>query len=486
MANPRLKELRGPARRRFLKYAAAAGAAFALDRSKLLNVLLDEGGSALADTAACAETNKSVHLMFGRGCYAWMQLLWPLVDVAKAQNPSFAYHAPGQGFEHTLGDKPFYYGPEAPFIDLATQTVKRPMTAFLAGVPVTHETTPLGPVTIKGQGATGTSLLAAVASMQRSTPALLPVIGVSPVALGSAPGAPPIATVPSADSMVDLFNSAASRLILMAQEDKALFETYFKATISLREAAGRSTWAEQLEILKTASNLIGRNLAEQLRVKNEDLIFYGVPDMMAEASLGPSAKARLSNLARSFIVTKKAMALGLTNSVIIGVPPDGSTDSEFSDPHPAFDNMTRLQTTVKYFGQFMDRFYSDLETAPDPACTAENLSKTVIMTAHGDQPHSPLARSGWPDTTPGNFNWVYAMGNGYLGTGWYGHPKIDGTATAFDPTTGGDMAATAGSQIQCAHAASAAIAYAVAKGDLDAVKEFYDGPAITGIVKGAA
>jgi hypothetical protein len=483
MANPRLKELRGPARRRFLKYAAAAGAALALDRSKLMNVLFDEGGSALADTATCADTNKSVHLMFGRGCYAWMQLLWPLVDVAKAANPTFAYHAPGQGFEYLGGDKPFYYGPEAPFVDQMAKTVKRPMTAFLAGVPVTHETTPLGPVTIKGQGATGTSLLAAIASMQRSTPALLPVIGVAPVALGSAPGAPPIATVPSAEAMVDLFNSAASRLILLAQEDKALFETYFKANISLREAAGRSTWAEQLEILKTASNLIGRNLAEQLRPKTEDLLFYGEPDMMAEASLGPSAKARLSNLAKSLIVTKKAMALGLTNSVIIGVPPEGSTDSEFSDPHPAFANMTRLQTTVKYLGQFMDRFYTDCESAPDPACTAQNLANTVIMTVHGDQPHSPLERSGWPDTTPGNFNWVYAMGNGYLGTGWYGHPKIDGTATAFDPTTGGEKTAT---QLECAHAASAAIAYAVAKGDLDAVKEFYDGPAITGIVKGAA
>ena len=78
------------------------------------------------------------------------------------------------------------------------------------------------------------------------------------------------------------------------------------------------------------------------------------------------------------------------------------------------------------------------------------------------------------------------MGNGYLGTGWYGHPKTDGKADAFDPTTGELKATSPTAQIECAHAASAAIAYAVAKGDVDAVKEFYDGPAITGLVKGAA
>jgi hypothetical protein len=323
-------------------------------------------------------------------------------------------------------------------------------------------------------------MLAAIASIQRSTPALLPVIGVAPASLGTAPGAPPMATVPTAEGMVDLFDSAASRLILLAQEDKALFETYFKATISLREAAGRSTWSEQIEILKTASNLIGKNLKTQLEVKQTDLDFYGVSAMKMEASLGPSAKGRLENLAKSLIITKKAMAFGLTNSVIIGLPPEGSTDAEFTDPHPAFANMARLQATVKYIGQFLDRFYLDLETVNDPTCG--KLSESVIMTVHGDQPHSPLVRSGWPDTTPGNFNWVYAMGNGYLGTGWYGHPKIDGKADGFNPTTGGDMAAT---QMECAHAASAAITYAVAKGDMKKVEEFYSGPPITGIVKNA-
>ena len=93
MANYRMKDLRGPDRRNFLRLMGVAGAAFALERSKLLNFLADEGGVALADDAACASVNRSVHISAGNGSYGWYQLLWPHIEIAQADNPSFAYHS---------------------------------------------------------------------------------------------------------------------------------------------------------------------------------------------------------------------------------------------------------------------------------------------------------------------------------------------------------------------------------------------------------
>jgi len=492
MANHRLKDLRGPARRNFLRLMGAAGAGFALERSRLLNYLLDQGGSALADEASCAETNRSVHIVCGGGNYAWMQLLWPLVDVANAQNPNFAYHGfqpdPNPSPNNNVGfevpamglNRPFFYGPEAPWADFVNQTVSRPMTAFLGGIPFVHDRIPFRSIMIDGDITSGTSMLGAVSAIQRATVSLLPVIGVAPAQLGSAAGAPSMAAVPSAEGMVELFNSAASKAILAAPEDKALFETYYKAILGLREAAGRPTWARQLDTTKTAANLLGRNLADQLRPQDADLAFYGVPELMQAAVTGGTAgQSRLANLARTLITAKKAMALGLTNSVIIGLPPETGDAGGFTDPHGAFSNMATLRTTVKYIGRFLDRFYADLAMADDPACTSKKLDQTVILTVHGDHPHSPLDRNAWPDATPGNANWIYVLGNGYLKTGWFGHGKTDNTATGVDPTTGQDAPFEQASHM---HSACAAVTYAVAKGDMKKVEEFYKGDPIDAFV----
>src|SRR5689334_17316431 len=112
--NPGMKDLRGDSRRTFLKLIGAAGAGFALERSKVLNYLLDEGGSALADTA-CSTTNRSVHIIGGNGSVAWFQLLWPHIEVAQSNNSAFAYHSfdvPGTLHTPPEPDKPFYYAPE--------------------------------------------------------------------------------------------------------------------------------------------------------------------------------------------------------------------------------------------------------------------------------------------------------------------------------------------------------------------------------------
>src|SRR5262245_41568779 len=93
--NPGMKELRGDSRRTFLKLVGAAGAGLALERSKVLNYLFDEGGSALADSASCAKICRSVHVIGGNGSVAWFQLLWPHLEVVASNNAAFAYHSFG-------------------------------------------------------------------------------------------------------------------------------------------------------------------------------------------------------------------------------------------------------------------------------------------------------------------------------------------------------------------------------------------------------
>lgn len=474
MSNPRIKQLEGRSRRNFLRWSAAAGAVVGLDRVGLLNFIADEGGSAMADEASCNTTNRSIHLVGGNGSFAWFQLFWPHMAVAKANNAAFSYHALGLGYDDTAGsNNPFFYGPEAPW--LANGMPTRRVTAYMAGENETHTQTPKSAAMVTS----GSSMLATIASIQRSTVALLPVIGVSPANLGVAPGAPAMATVPDANGMVDLFNSAASQLTLAMDEDKALFEIYYKALIGMRLAAGRPTWTRHIETGKTAANLLGTNLASQLKPMQADLDMYGITAMNA-STIASAAKTRLENLGRALITAKKAFQLGLTNSVIIGVSPNATSEQLFTDPHDAFNNVpTNVTQVCQFFGGMLTAFYNDLATAPDPACQAKNLSDTVIMTVHGDTPHTPLQRSAWPDATPGNSNWLYVVGNGYLKTGWYGGVNADGSTDGFDPATG--LTVVGQSASVTSNAAGAAACYAVARGNLAKVKEFYNGD-ISGII----
>lgn len=495
MVDWKLKELREPRRRRFLQMMGAAAAGFAVERSRLLNYLADTGGHALADAASCAQTNRSVHIVSGGGNFCLWQLLWPHPVIGTDVSGKFAFLDPGQGVLYSGGERPFFYGKQSPFMDPVTNLPTRPMTAYLAGTPKAHEDIPFHSVMIdgvavgSGNSGTGISLLAAIAAVQRTTVSLLPVIGVKPVGIGSAPGAPAIATVNSADDMLGLFSSKASKTILALQEDKSMFETYYKAFMGLRSSAVRASWVHQLETTKKAANLLGKNLATFLTPSKDDLINYGVNDLtnaaMASSFFGGQAgQARLANMAKSLLITKKAMALGLTNSVVISLPSE-SSDNGFKDPHGAFVNKDQTRTTIQYLGKMLDAFYNDCATSPDPACTSKTLDKTIILTVHGDHPHNPFNPSGWPDSTPGNSNWVYVMGNGYLPGGWHGQAKLDGGAEGIDPATGAPTTYNGDTNgAQAANAASAAILYAVAQGDMKVVRDFYKRPEeITALVK---
>jgi hypothetical protein len=281
--------------------------------------------------------------------------------------------------------------------------------------------------------------------------------------------------------MIGLFNSSASQLTLAAQGDKQLFETYYKAVLGLRDAAGRPTWAAYLDTSKTAANLVGRNLSGQLTPTTADLTAYGVSGLAA-SNISAAGQAKLSNFGRCLITAAKALKLGLTNSVIIGLSPGATSEQTFTDPHAAFSpgNAALLADTVKFIGMMLDAFYNDLATAPDPACTSANLDKTTILTVHGDTPKTPLQRDAWPDATPSNANWIYAMGNGYLRTGWFGGIHADGSVDGFDPTTGNAVPMQAANVTSTA--AGAAVAYAVSKGNTNVVAAYYSGMPYTGMV----
>ena len=451
-----LKNLDGPSRRRFLKWASAAGAMLAVERSRFLEVLNDEGGYAMAQDATCAVTNKSVHLVAGTGGFAWFQLIWPHNAIAAAGNANFAFHAIGQSQLAPDTDKPFTYAPETPW--RAYDPSKR-ISAYMAGNNQTHTATPGSAATTGNNN----SLLATCASIQRTTPSLLPVIGINPIDFGAAPGAPAVATVGDADGMVQLFNSAASRAILQVPEDAALYEAYYKALVGLNRAATRPTQIRGLKVGKQAAGFLGQNLASQLQITDDDLGRYGI---------GGGTPNTVRDIARALIVAVKAFKLNLTQSIIMPCFND--------DPHGAFGNMTALNNTVSSLGKVLDAFMGDLADTPDPSCSARSLADGVVLTVHGDTPKDPRDRSGWPDGTPGNSNWIYAMGNGYLKTGWFGGVKADGNVDGFDPTTGDTI--TNGGSGGTAPAAGAAVAFAVAKGDMRRVQDFYSGPAIDGLV----
>ena len=62
MIDPRLKDLRGTSRRDFMRWAGTVAACLGLERSRLLNFLSDTAGTAMADSAACASTNRNIHI----------------------------------------------------------------------------------------------------------------------------------------------------------------------------------------------------------------------------------------------------------------------------------------------------------------------------------------------------------------------------------------------------------------------------------------
>jgi len=451
----RYLDLPDPARRDFIKWTVGLGAALGLRPWKVFEVQESVVGPAVAATAACASVNRFVGFVCGNGGHAWNTQLWPYAGQAAAG----AFYAVGKTTMQAkgAGDHDLPLAPDAPRLG------GKKMTAFIAGANEQHNTAALKTTAIV---ATGVSMFAAVAAVQTASPTLVPAIAVDQLPFGMATGAPPVATVPTAAGMVDLFDSASSLAggALASASDAALFEAYYKANLSLHRAAARPTMLSGVNTGKLASNLIGRNLASQLQPTAADLLRYGITG---------NTPAKLSSIGRTLITTAKAFALNLTSYVTL--------PAFLDDPHGAFADLPTLTATVQGYGKILDAFLADVMAVDDPMCAGRRIGDNLVMAWIGDTTKDAFVKSAWPDNTVNGHNVMWVMSNGWTKAGWFGGLDVNNTLSTWDPATGANTT-TGLSSAQLAMPASAAVLFAVAKGDMRRVQDFYRGPDIGGVV----
>jgi hypothetical protein len=445
------------ARRDFIKWTIGLGAALGLRPWKVFEVQESVFGPAMADSASCTSVNRFVGFIHGNGGLAWCTQLWP--HPQQAVKAGAAFYATGQATPQGKGpgDHDMPLAPDAP------KFAMKKMTGIVCGNNETHNTAALKTTAVVG---TGISMFAAAAALQTSAPTLVPSIAISQLPYGTAAGAPAVASVPNAAGMVDLFNSASSLAggALASASDAALFEAYYKANLSLHAAAGRPTMTSGLRTGKVAANLLGKNLASQLRPTADDLARYGITG---------GTPAKLSQIGNTLITTAKAFALNLTSHVML--------PAFLDDPHGAFQDMATLTATVKSYGKILDAFMADVMGIDDPMCAGRKIGDNLVMAWIGDTTKDPFTQGGWPDGTTANSNVMYVMSNGLMKAGWFGE-DTGGSLTTWNPTTGANDPAATMSSGALANPASAAVLFAVAKGDMRRVQDFYRGPDIGGIV----
>jgi hypothetical protein len=532
MANWKLKELRDERRRTFLKMCTVAAAAVGVERAKLLNFLADEGGNGLAE-AAGDTYGRSLIVPSPNGVFAWFQELWPQADMAfkacqnaaiptanipnvgaVAQFGAFSSYlyttqrsfgtagtyrgtfTPGKGMPMptlpggvkgwTGGDRPFFYGPDAPWFDHANGVPKYPVTALMSGKDETHTEFPAASTVLSGSS----TLQAALASLgAANSSAVVPVLGIDPVKYGRAPGAPDVATVPSAAGMIDLFNSAASQFTLAGKFEQEMFDTYFKAVVGLRKSSPRTSWAPQMSVTKNAAHIIGLNFAAQLTPTSAELASFGVQEMLDNFSgnagyMTMGQRNGIEEFGRVLLVVAKAFALGLSKTAIVALSPGSTGETTFTDPHVSFGGTTQLtqaRNTTKHLGKVLDGFYSYLSQQVDPEQPTEKLDQNTVFLAYGDTPHTPLQGSGWPDATPDGCNWTYVMDpRANIKNGWFGQcytMKVSGrNGIGYNPVTGEDDPAKVSEQMS--PFSSTAAVYAVARGDKNKTAEYGQSPNI--------
>jgi len=479
-------------RRGFLGLLGAAGAGVAVERSGLLGRVI---GRAYAGPPATA-TNYSVHIVGGNGSASWFQLLWPHTAVATANNPAtggvssgrFAYHeAASAGLHFNQNDadgvnKRFFYSSQAPWISGATPLPGMEVTGYMAGSNEHHRQQPT-PLPLSST----TNLYQALASIRTSeADTLIPVLGVGSFADRATREIPGLVTAASADGVIELFNSAASQRILAAEADRDLFRDSYSAMVGLRAASSRSSWQPQLEVTKKAAGVVGLNFALQLAPTAGDLVGYGIDNLVGE-NLVAAQRAGIEEFGRSMIVASKALRAGLTRSVVVSMSNRPTSDRKWTDPHSSFSSaadQSQTITAVRLLGEILTGFYNDLNATPEVTLGGAFSDHTVIS-VQGDTMKNPLVAAGWPDATPTDSNWIYVVGKGYLRHGWYGRirrssdPMASNAPQGFDPTTGDRNGSHSSSTTE---AATAALLYAITRGNLTQVNQFYSGPAITGLI----
>ena len=438
-------------RRALIKWGIAASAALGVSRSRLAEIFEKHAGKGVAYAAEDKTASFVIAIPMGNGGLANMNLLWPHVDVAEANNPNFSIHAVGQYTRVVGTDKPLVRNPQTPWMEL---TGKKQMTCFMAGNNQTHVNNATFNV---GQN----PLLPTLAAIQTSRSSVIPFVGVGDISYGNAPGAPAISTVGEANDVVGLFNSAASQAggLLATTSHADLYKAHYDAYASLNKSARNATTTRSYNTAKSAAKFLGTNLATLLQITQEDENRYGIDGNMP---------GNIAQMGRGFIVAVKAFRLGLTSGVAL--------PGLRNDPHGLFDGNGQANE-AENLRKVFDGLMADLNANVDQ--NGKTLGDVTTIVVWGDTPKQPLDKGGWGDGTPENSNWVYAYGAGYLKTGWFGGITRDGTVSGFDPTTGAEVPYNGN---QTMRAAAAAVAFAVARGDMRRVQDFVNGIDISGIV----
>jgi hypothetical protein len=311
-------------------------------------------------------------------------------------------------------------------------------------------------------------MLASAAAIQQANPTLLPVLTVGGIQFGTAPGAPQVAAVGAPNQLVGLFNSQASRALLQGETNGPLAESYYKAFLGLNAAAGRTTVAKTYATGKISMNLLAKNLSDQLTPTQADLQLFGIDGQTPGA---------VQTMSRSMITAMKAFSLGLSSMLVMR--------GFNNDPHGMFGGGNAQAANVgRSIGRMMNGLYQLGKSMQDPGCSSKTLADALVLSVSGDTFKQPFNRDGWDDGTPGGANLLYVMGAGQVKTGWFGELVNGNTVRGWDIATGNTDPNQNFQQARGAlgSAAAAATLFAVAKGDMRRVRDFYNGAPIDAIV----
>lgn len=207
-----------------------------------------------------------------------------------------------------------------------------------------------------------------------------------------------------------------------------------------------------------------------------------------------TSPAKLVDFRENMIMAARALRIGVTSQLTIAYGED--------DPHALFSSAgvdgVNAATAAAYFGNVLNAFMDDLIAVPDPFCPALRLGDNIVIVFVGDTPRSGVDRGGgsWLDGTLGGQNRAWIMSNGMLRTGNFGGERkrtnsdttgegglynlTTGDMLPFD-TTGTGLIGGQDLRVQYGETAMAAVLYAVTRGDLASVNQFYTGPAFPAV-----
>jgi hypothetical protein len=430
------KELRGASRRAFLRGATALGAAMGWGPTRLLDFIERGGGTAAADCSTKGIQNLVVFVGAG-GAHGYPHFLFPhpdtfadpsrYVENATTGTSRAAVHFlqnstqggnlsnPGMFPGSTWNNMPLnqrwkrYYGVYKQD-SVPSNTAMGPDKKFIVTTPHTPWIEKYGlkkaitsidghginPFHIEGSHNTyvntakAWTMMAAAATIQLTRPSITPVILVGTMErvggggttrdfynAGNMPGAPEPAIVSGAEAMVDLFNSNATLAagILSNPKNAVIYEAYVKGLIGSSKTASIPTFTRGYRTGKVAANLVGLNLADQLRATDADRVRYGF------TGNNPSKAAELRD---RMIVAAKALKLGLTSQVCIKYFSD--------DPHDIFSAAgvggLNASDVAELFSRLLNAFMDDLMSVQDPFCPGIKLGDNTVIAFVGDTPRT--------------------------------------------------------------------------------------------------